>query len=156
MTAKTHCAFHVALHGNEDSISRHSALYESLNSKPHHGDKELQAFTKASEQIQGFVAHYNVKAVSLAAVFDESDGFFWGKEVDFPVQNRVHWGREACVEPLAAALDEREPVGIVLLDKANLRVFTMSLGRIKERLQKEFDRKKLRHTKTIGMQAGDR
>jgi len=116
-----------------------------------HGDKELQAFTKASEQIQGFVAHYNVKAVSLAAVFDESDGFFWGKEVDFPVQNRVHWGREACVEPLAAALDEREPVGIVLLDKANLRVFTMSLGRIKERLQKEFDRKKLRHTKTIGM-----
>jgi peptide subunit release factor 1 (eRF1) len=116
-----------------------------------HGDEELQAFAKASEQIQGFVAHYNVKAVSLAAVFDESDGFFWGKEVDFPVQNRVHWGREACVEPLAAALDEREPLGIVLLDKANLRLFTMSLGRIKERLQKEFDRKKLRHTKTIGM-----
>jgi len=52
---------------------------------------------------------------------------------------------------LAAAVDDGEPVGIVLLDRANLRLFTMSLGRIRERLQKEFDRRKLRHTKTIGM-----
>src|SRR5262249_35695244 len=59
--------------------------------------------------------------------------------------------REVFVEPLAAALDEYERVGIVLLDRANLRLFTMCMGELQEHVRQAFDHRKIRHTKTVGM-----
>jgi peptide subunit release factor 1 (eRF1) len=49
------------------------------------------------------------------------------------------------------AIDEYEHVGIVLLDRANLRLFTMVLGEVEEHIQEGFNHRKVRHTKTVGM-----
>ena len=88
-------------------------------------EEEMKAFKTASQRMQDFAARYHVRARGLATVFDASDGFFWSEEVDFPLRNRIRWGREVFVQPLAVAIDEYERVGIVLLDRANLRLFTM-------------------------------
>jgi peptide subunit release factor 1 (eRF1) len=101
--------------------------------------------------VEDFVAAYHVGARGLAAVVDASDGFFWREEIDFLIRNQIRWSREVFVQPLAVALDEYERVGIVLLDRANLRLFTMFLGRMDEHIGEEFDHKKVRHTKTVGM-----
>jgi hypothetical protein len=112
---------------------------------------EINRFETASQRVTDFVAHYPVGARGLTAVFDASDGFFWSQELDFPVRNQVRWGGEALVQPLAVAIDEYERVGVVLLDRANLRLFTMYLGQIEEHIREGFDRRAVRHTKTVGM-----
>ena len=114
-------------------------------------ENELKALRTASGRIENSVARYHVGARSLVIVFDTSDGFFWSQELDFPVRNQIRWGKGIFVQPLAVAIDEYERVGIALLDRANLRLFTMFLGQIEEQIREGFDHKKVRHTKTVGM-----
>ncbi len=111
----------------------------------------MKAFQTASERVADFVARYSVGARGLIVIFDTSDGFLWNREVDFPAQNQIRWGKEVFIQPLAVAIDEYEGVGIVLVDRATVRLFTMSLGAIDEHIREEFDRTKIRHTKTTGM-----
>jgi hypothetical protein len=112
---------------------------------------EMQRFQSASERIRDFVAAYDIRSRGLALAMDVADGFFWSKELDFPIGNQIRWNTEVFVQPLAAAIDEYEAVGIVLVDRANVRLFTMSLGRADEKIRERFDRTKVRHTKTVGM-----
>jgi peptide subunit release factor 1 (eRF1) len=113
-------------------------------------DDEMQLFETASKQVLEFVHAYNIRARGLVMVADARDGFFWNSNVDFPISNQIRWDKEVFVQPLAIAIDEYEAVGIVLLDRANVRFFTMFLGRAQERTWKKFDRKKVHHTKTVG------
>jgi hypothetical protein len=112
---------------------------------------ETKAFEIASQQVEDFVGRYHLRAPGLVLVFDASDGFFWSQELNIPIQNRIRWSREAFVGPLAVAFDEYEGTGIVLLDRANLRLLTMFLGEVEEHIREGFDHRKVRHTKTIGM-----
>ena len=114
-------------------------------------DGETKAFEIASQRVEEFVTRYHLDARGLALVFDASDGFFWSQEIDFPIQNRIRWSQEVFVGPLAVAIDEYERVGIVLLDRAKLRLFTMFLGEVEEHIQEGFNHRKVRHTKTVGM-----
>jgi peptide chain release factor subunit 1 len=114
------------------------------------GANESTIFKTASNRVEEFIGQYNVGARSLAAVCDASDGFFWMRELDLPVSSRIDWGREALIEPLIAAVDEYEEIGIALVDRANLRLFTMFLGKVHELAHESFDRRKVRHTKTAG------
>ena len=115
------------------------------------GTGQAAIFETAAARLEQFVAGYDVASRSLAAVCDASDGFFWIREIESPVPNRMQWGREALIEPLIAAIDEYEQVGIALVDRANLRLFVMSLGQVHELNGESFDRRKIRHIKTAGM-----
>ncbi len=112
---------------------------------------EMKAFRTASQRMGDFVARYHVGARGLALTFDASDDFFWSEEVDFPIHNRIQWGKEVLVQPLAVAIDEYERFGIVLLDRANLRLFSMFAGQIEKHIREGFDHRKVRHIKTVGM-----
>jgi len=116
-----------------------------------HNEAEMKAFEVAYQRTGDFIAGYHLGARGLAIVFDASDGCFWSLEADFPIRNEIRWGSEVFVGPLAVALDEYEPVGIVLLDRANLRLFTMFLGEVEEHIQEGFNHRRVRHTKTVGM-----
>jgi len=113
--------------------------------------EQLNLFEIACQRIKRFVSKADVNARSLVAAFDAIDGFLWAEQLDLPLPNRLHWNREVLIEPLVAAIDEYERVGIVLLDRANLRFLTMFLGTIEEQLSEAFDSRKIRHTKTVGM-----
>lgn len=114
-------------------------------------EADLKAFETASGRVGDYVARYQPGALGLFVSFDPSDGFFVAEETDFPLQNQIQWGRQVLLQPLALAIDEYERVGIVLLDRAHLRLFTMFLGQVVEHIKEEFDHKKVRHTKTVGM-----
>jgi peptide subunit release factor 1 (eRF1) len=116
-----------------------------------HDGGEMKAFETASQRAEDFVTRYHVGARGLAIVCDASDGFLWGQEIDCPIRNRIRWSREVLVGPLAAAIEEYERVGIALLDRANLRLFTLFLGEVEEHIHEGFNHRKVRHTKTVGM-----
>ena len=125
-------------------------MLSTVRGRIHH-EGEMKAFEIASQRTEDFVARYHVSGRGLAIVFDASDGFFWNLEADFPICSDIRWGREVFVGPLAVAIDEYERVGIVLLDRANLRLFTMFLGEVEEHIQEGFNHRNVRHTKTVGM-----
>jgi peptide chain release factor subunit 1 len=116
-------------------------------------ESELQRFETAARRVQDFVSRHHVAGQTLVVVCDEADGFFWAQPFNLPVPNRIGWGKEVIVQPLVAALDENERVGIALVDRANLRLFTMCLGEVQEHGQERFDHRKVRHTKTVGLDA---
>src|SRR5690242_5518384 len=86
--------------------------------------EETKAFEIASQRLEKFVGRYRPIAPGLVLVCDASDGFFWSQELNSPIQNRIRWSRAAFVGPLGVAVDEYEGTGIVLLDRANLRLLT--------------------------------
>jgi peptide subunit release factor 1 (eRF1) len=111
---------------------------------------ELERFRKAEHRLTDFLRVYQGEARTLAMFFDESDGSFWNQELKIPMQNLVRWDRTFFLKPLAAATDDFERYGILLLDRANARLFTVFLGGIEEVAGERFDPAKVRHIKTVG------
>jgi peptide subunit release factor 1 (eRF1) len=112
---------------------------------------ELRSFARASQRMEDLAKGYDVAAHGLVAIFDAFDGFFWTKELHLPLPNRLQWSNAVVIQPLAAAIDEYERVGIVMLDRSHLRLLTMCLGEVHEQVRETFDERKVRHTKTVGM-----
>lgn len=115
-----------------------------------HDTAEMERFQSASHHIEDFVSAYGHGARSVAMFFDSTDGFFWHQEIDSPVESQARWDRELFLQPLAAALDESERFGVVLVDHAHRRVFSVFLSEITEFPRNGFDPRKVRHIKTVG------
>src|SRR5262245_29727051 len=111
---------------------------------------DLERFTKAAHHITDFVSGYQPRARGLVLFFDESDEFFWHMETDVPLDTQARWDRAPFLQPLANALDEFEPYGVVLLDRRTLRLFTVFLGEITEVVHKEFGPGRVRHIRAVG------
>lgn len=97
-----------------------------------HDAPELEGFTTATHHIEDFVSAYEAKARGLVMFFDSLDGFFWHQELGVPIHNQARWDRELFLQPLANVLDQFERYGVVLVDRARLRLFTVFLGEIEE------------------------
>jgi peptide subunit release factor 1 (eRF1) len=115
-----------------------------------HDPLELESFDRSAGQIEECVAGYQLGAIGLAVFFDATDSFLSLRELDVCVEARAAWDSEFLLRPLAAALDEFQPYGVALVSRAALRLFVASLGKIEEIERKEFDHRKVRHTKTSG------
>jgi hypothetical protein len=111
---------------------------------------EKDRFAAAIRHVREFVSAYVPAAKSLALFFDASDEFFSHYELDFPASDRIHWDHELLLQPLAGALDQLEAYGVTLIDRAKMRLFVVSLGRIEEIAHEDDDAKKVRHIKTVG------
>jgi peptide chain release factor subunit 1 len=111
---------------------------------------ELERFNPVAHRITDFVSAYQPQARGLGLFFDESDGFFRYVEFDVPVQREAHWDRTFYLQPLATALDQFETYGVALLDRQNLRLFTVFLGHIDEHVREGFGPDRVRHIKTSG------
>jgi peptide chain release factor subunit 1 len=111
---------------------------------------ELRRFARAAHHIKDFVSTYQPGARVLALFFDESDGFFRHVESDATIPGQAWWDRDVFLQPLANALKEFEHYGIVLVDRNNLRLFTVFLGHIEEHVREDFGRERVRHIKAVG------
>jgi peptide subunit release factor 1 (eRF1) len=121
-----------------------SALTRSTNT----GEREPLA--AAMNRVKKFVSS-NVPAASGLAIFaDEADGFFWHKELAFPVAEQMRWDRELLLQPLINAMDDLEGYAVVLIDRTKLRLFLVQLGKLEEFVHKDFDQKLVRHVKATG------
>lgn len=113
--------------------------------------RETERFRSAAHHLEDFVSAYQVRARGLVMFFDEADGFFWHQELQIPVQDLARWDRECFLQPIAAAIDEFEGYGVLLADRANSRLFVVSLGEIEEVSREGSGPKEVRHIKTVGM-----
>jgi peptide chain release factor subunit 1 len=111
---------------------------------------ELERFARSALHIKDFVSAYQPGARVLALFFDEADGFFRHIELDATIPGQAGWDHELFLQPLAGALKEFEHFGIVLVDRNNLRLFTVFLGHIEEHVREDFGKHRVRHIKTVG------
>jgi peptide subunit release factor 1 (eRF1) len=111
---------------------------------------ELERFREAEHHLADFVSAYAPRGRTLVMFFDQSDGFFWHDELEISIQNIVRWDREFSLKPIAAARDDFEGYGVVLVDRANARLFTVFLNGIREMVSERFDPAKVRHLKAVG------
>ena len=112
---------------------------------------EAERFATAEKRVTDFLSVYKVHARGLAMLFDAADGFFWHDELNVATETQARWDCELFLQPLVGALDEFEKYGIVLLDRANMRLFKMFLGNIEEVANRHFDRKAVQHIKSVGL-----
>jgi hypothetical protein len=112
-------------------------------------------FAEAMHHIQDFVSIYSPRGKGLALFFDTSDGFFWHTDLQFPVTDEIRWDRELFLQPMACAVDQLEAYGVALADRANVRLFVVSLGQIQEIVREDFDRKDVQRIKTAGTDHAD-
>src|SRR5690242_18002731 len=89
---------------------------------------EHERLTNAIRRISEFVSAYQPKGRGLIMFFDAMDSFFWHMDSDFPVANQVRWDHELLLVPLANALDQFEQYGVVLVDRARMRLFSVVLN----------------------------
>jgi peptide subunit release factor 1 (eRF1) len=111
---------------------------------------ELERLRKAAHRMSDFLKAYEVGDRTLVMFFDESDGFFQHLEIGVPMQSLARWNRAFFLKPLAAATDDFERYGVVLVDRANARLFSVFLGDIEEVAWEGFDAAKVRYIKAIG------
>jgi peptide chain release factor subunit 1 len=116
-----------------------------------HEPAELERFARSALHIKDFVSAYQPGGRVLALFFDETDGFFRHIELDETIPGQAWWDHELFLQPLAGALKEFEHYGIVLVDRNNLRLFTVFLGHIEEHVREDFGRHRVRHIKAVGM-----
>jgi peptide chain release factor subunit 1 len=119
------------------------------------GVGERERFSAAMHHIQDFITAYSPTDKGIVLFCDAIDDFFWHQAVGFDVVDQIRWGRELFLQPLAAAMDELESCGIVLLDRTKLRLFVLSLGHIEEVAMEKRDGKRVRHIKTSGFNNAD-
>ena len=103
-----------------------------------HDTAEMERFVIAAHHIEDFVTAYEPKARGLLMFFDGLDGFSWRREVGVPIHSQARWDHELFLQPLANILDQFERYGVVLVDHARLRLFTVFLNEIEEVSPEEF------------------
>ena len=96
-------------------------------------DSTLQMdFQADAIRIQHFVEGYRPQAKGLAIFSDSSEDFFWAYELHVPVKTEARWSEMPYLRPLLEMMDEHERYGVILTDRSQTRLFSISLGEIEE------------------------
>jgi peptide chain release factor subunit 1 len=89
------------------------------------------AFEKATQAVLAALDDGSFRERSVA-VFTGSSGRLKTLEWNLPVVSQARWGRTAYLLPLLEAVGGRPRWGVVLVDRAKARLFTMDLGSLEE------------------------
>ena len=94
--------------------------------------RQLQSFSADAERARRFVSGLEPQGNGLILFCDESENFFWSLEINASVRNNARWSDTPYIVPLLEILDEYERYGVLLVDKAHARLFTVFIGEIVE------------------------
>jgi peptide chain release factor subunit 1 len=97
-------------------------------------DERLRAkFVADAQCVIAAAEKYVPRGRTLALFCDTNSDFQFSCELAVPAdRNELRWERMCYVRPLVELFDEYERYGVVLLDKRDARLFTVSLGEIEE------------------------
>jgi peptide chain release factor subunit 1 len=95
-------------------------------------EKRLKSFSADAERVRQFVSGFEPRAKGLILFCDDSENLFWSREIKPSVRNNVRWNDTPHIAPLLEILDEYERYGVILVDKAHARLFTVFIGEIEE------------------------
>jgi peptide subunit release factor 1 (eRF1) len=112
-------------------------------------EKQARSFAADAERARQYVTRLEPRGKGLILFSDDSEGFFWAREIKAALRNRACWDDTPHVAPLLEILDEYERYGVVLLDKESARLFTVFIGEIEEHYD-AMAPAPVRHIKTTG------
>jgi peptide chain release factor subunit 1 len=95
-------------------------------------EKRLKSFSADAGRVRQFVSGLEPRTKGLILFCDDSENFFWSREIKPSVRNNVRWNDTPHIAPLLEILDEYERYGVILVDKAHARLFTVFIGEIEE------------------------
>jgi peptide chain release factor subunit 1 len=95
-------------------------------------ETQLPSFSADSERVRRFVSGLEPQGKGLILFCDDSENFFWSREIKPSVRNNARWSDTPYIVPLLEILDDYERYGVVLVDKAHARLFTVFIGEIEE------------------------
>ena len=111
--------------------------------------QQQQDFESNANRVRHFVSGYTPNASRLVVFSDESQDFFWHRELHVPVCNEVRWSDSPYLRPILEAFDEYQRVGVILADKNRGRVLTVFMGEIEEHFE-SFATANVKHFKKAG------
>jgi peptide subunit release factor 1 (eRF1) len=95
-------------------------------------EPQRQSFSADAARARQYVSSLEPHAKGLILFCDESENFFWARELRVPVRNTARWSDTPYLLPLLAILDEHERYGVALVDRELGRLFTVFMGEIEE------------------------
>jgi peptide chain release factor subunit 1 len=95
-------------------------------------ENQLNSFSADAERVRRFVAELEPRAKGFISFCDDSENFFWAREIKAPVRSQARWSDAPYIAPLLQILDEYERYGVILVDKAHARLFSVFIGEIEE------------------------
>ena len=96
-----------------------------------HG-KQRESFAADAARVRDFVSSLEPKGKAAIVFADDSEDFFWAREIMAPVSNHARWSETPYLLPLLKVFDEYERYGVVLTDRERARLFTVFIGAIEE------------------------
>jgi peptide chain release factor subunit 1 len=112
-------------------------------------EPQLPRFSADADRARQYVSDLEPRAKGLILFCDDSENFFWSREIKAPVRNIARWDDTPYIVPLLEILDEYERYGVVLADKEQARLFTVFIGEIAEHYD-AFAPAPVKHIKTTG------
>jgi peptide subunit release factor 1 (eRF1) len=112
-------------------------------------EKQLQSFSADAARVRQYISNLEAQARGVIVFSDASEDFFWPREINASVRNRARWSETPYLVPLLQIVDEYERYGVVLVDKAQARLFTVFIGEIEEH-HELLAPAPVTHTKTSG------
>jgi peptide chain release factor subunit 1 len=95
-------------------------------------EAQLPGFAADAGRARQYVARLEPRGKGLILFCDDSEDFFWSREIKMPLRNTARWSEAPYLLPLLAIMDEYERYGIALVDKARARLFMVFMGEIEE------------------------
>jgi peptide chain release factor subunit 1 len=111
--------------------------------------RQLKSLSADAGRAEQYVSNLEPRAKGLILFCDDSENFFWTREIKVVVRNNASWNENPYILPLLEILDEFERYGVVLVDKAHARLFTVFMNEIQEHYD-ALAPASVRHTKTTG------
>jgi peptide subunit release factor 1 (eRF1) len=111
--------------------------------------KAREEFQEDTEPVFTFLEDYREPKRGLVIFCDQSESFFWFRELRVGVTDGVWWRDTPYVRPLIEIMDEHERYGMVLTDREHSRLFTVFVGEIEEH-HDAFAKLEVQHIKTTG------
>ena len=78
-------------------------------------ETQLQSFSADAERARRFVSGLEPQGKGLILFCDDSENFFWSREIKPSVRNNARWSDTPYIVPLLAILDEYERYGVYSL-----------------------------------------
>src|SRR6185295_693271 len=127
-----------------------ASLQDMLRSLEERLDEPIRSsFSADARRVRQPVSTLEPRAKGWICFADDSEDFFWTREIKVPARALARWQETPYVAPMLEVLDEYERYGVVLADKEQARLFTVFIGEIAEHYD-AFAPAPVKHFKTTG------
>ena len=89
-------------------------------------------FYTERDHVLGYLGQYSPKGKGLVIFSDSSRNFWWDRELKVMVPSGARWSPHLWLRPLLDIIEEREKLGVVIIDKHRAKILTVEAGDVEK------------------------